>query len=912
MTDRTVRVVLQAVVDQYRTAMRSAAKDTEALGKETEKTSQRTASSAQAIGNIGMKVAVVGGAMLGAFGVAANAAATFEQKMSGVKAVSHATTGEMKKLSDAALKAGADTVFSASDAAEAEAELAKAGIAVKDILGGALTGALSLAAAGQLELADAATISAQAMNIFKLEGKDVGHIADVLAAGANKSAADVKQLGDALRQGGLVAAQTGLNLEETTGALAAFADSALVGSDAGTSLKTMLQRLTPQSAEAADLMKSLGITAYDAGGSFVGLEKLAGNLQTGLTGLTDEQKSSTLATIFGSDAVRAAAILYDQGAKGIHDYVEAVDDQGAAARMAATQMDNLVGDVEAFKGSLETAFIQGGNGSTGALRSITQAATSAVNAYGSLPAPVQQTAVALVGVTGAALAVSGAVMIGIGQLAKFKVAMTTAGVSAQRTAMMVRGVGLAMKGLGVGAAVLGLTIVLEQLNTAGAKKSALPRITEGLVDLAQQGHLTGEALKVFGDDFENLGKKVDVAGRGYWTSFTTGQKSIKNAKQDLDDLDKALAALQANGNADVAAAIFTKIKTAAAEQGVDITKLNGVFDDYNDALANSSTQSKLAGGATGGLTAEIDKQAEAAKEDADALRKQADALTALFDPIFAVQDALSKQAEAQDAVNKARKEHGKHSAEYKQAQQDALRATVDLDGALSTLEAGLKDGSVSLQTVNSRLDGYVRAGLLSAAQARAFKRELALVAGQTDTLTGKLGALNQLHPRPTVKLQNVDTALSNLRHLNHEMRLFDGTRANATARVTVLQNGDFKVVGGTLVAHAATGGYITGTGTGTSDSIPARLSNGEYVVNAEETAQHRQLLDLINSGRLTSMASLNAVLPSSRGTDGPSHVDSRKTVLNYNPTINNPVRETASQTQAMAQREAAFLAGVRG
>ena len=82
----------------------------------------------------------------------------------------------------------------------------------------------------------------------------------------------------ALAQAGLVASQTGLTLEETTGGLAAFASAGLLGSDAGTSLKTALQRLTPQSAEAAGLMDELGLRAYDAQGQFVGLSEYAGML----------------------------------------------------------------------------------------------------------------------------------------------------------------------------------------------------------------------------------------------------------------------------------------------------------------------------------------------------------------------------------------------------------------------------------------------------------------------------------------------------------------------------------------------------------------------------------------------------------------------------------------------------------
>lgn len=319
---------------------------------------------------------------IGGIGLAAVKTSTdFNAAMSGVGAVANASAEDLEKLRDSALKAGADTVFSASQAAEAQAELVKAGVSVSDTLGGALTGSLSLAAAGQLELADAATISAQAMNIFGLGGADVSHIADVLAAGANKSAADVKQLGDALRQGGLVASQLGIGLEDTIGTLSLFADNALIGSDAGTSFKTMLQRFNPASKEAAGEMAKLGLSLYDAEGNFVGLEEAAQRLQDAMSGLTQEQRNASMNQIFGADAIRAANLLYEAGAAGIREYTDAVDDQGAAQRMAAAQTDNLKGDIEAFSGAVETSLINLGDLSDSALREITQAGTGLVNVF---------------------------------------------------------------------------------------------------------------------------------------------------------------------------------------------------------------------------------------------------------------------------------------------------------------------------------------------------------------------------------------------------------------------------------------------------------------------------------------------------------------------------------------------------
>ena len=288
MAVRTVTVRLRADISNYTRNMRQASDNTSRLA------------------NAG---AAAGATMLAGFAVAAAAAARFDKALSNVRAVTGANAAEMGKLRAAALEAGKTTSFTATEAANAEAELARAGISTANIIGGALKGALALAASGQVDLTEAAVVSAQAMNTFGLAGKDVTHIADLLAAGANKSAADVHGLAMSMRMGGLLAHQTGLSIEDTVGTLAAFADHALIGSDAGTSLKVMLQRLVPQSKEASAAMDSIGFSAYDSQGQFVGLSEMAGRMKTSFSKLTPEARNSAMATIFGADAVRSATIL---------------------------------------------------------------------------------------------------------------------------------------------------------------------------------------------------------------------------------------------------------------------------------------------------------------------------------------------------------------------------------------------------------------------------------------------------------------------------------------------------------------------------------------------------------------------------------------------------------------------------
>lgn len=286
-----------------------------------------------------------------ALGVAAvRMAADFDAGMSTVQANTGASADEMSLLRQAAIDAGADTVYSATDAADAINELGKAGMSTSDILSGGLNGALDLAASDGMEVAEAAELMSSAMAQFNLTGADATRIADALAAGAGKAQGSARDLGYALQQSGMVANSFGISMEETVGTLTSFANAGMTGSDAGTSLKSMLIALANPTKKAQNLMDELGISAYDAQGNFIGLKALAGQLQTQMSGLTQAQRNQALATIFGSDAIRAANVLYNEGSDGIADWTKKVSDSGYAAQDDAwrRQLDQLISNSGAW------------------------------------------------------------------------------------------------------------------------------------------------------------------------------------------------------------------------------------------------------------------------------------------------------------------------------------------------------------------------------------------------------------------------------------------------------------------------------------------------------------------------------------------------------------------------------------
>lgn len=286
----------------------------------------------------------------------------FTAQLSQIKAVTGLDAEAMDAVKEKALELGADTQFSSTEAAQGMTELLKAGVSVKDVLGDASQAALELAAAGQLSLPEAAEIMSTAMNAFHMD--DATHAADVLVGAANASATGVQELKYSLSAVSAVAAGVGMSFDDTNTALAVFANNGLKGSDAGTSLKTMLMNLSPQTKQATEEMQRLGLLTdegtskfFDQEGHLRSLSDIAGLLQEHLSGLTDEEKMNALSTMFGSDAIRGGMIMLREGAKGVKDMNAAMKDI-TAHETAKVAMDNLRGSLLRLKSAWENLTIK--------------------------------------------------------------------------------------------------------------------------------------------------------------------------------------------------------------------------------------------------------------------------------------------------------------------------------------------------------------------------------------------------------------------------------------------------------------------------------------------------------------------------------------------------------------------------
>jgi len=606
MADRSISIALEAKVQGFVSGMRTAQQATTDFA---DRTASFARENEQHLDRTGKASMVMGGAILAGVAIAVKSFMEFDSAMSEVQASTHETAGNMELLREAAINAGADTAFSAKEAAKGIDELAKAGVSTKDILGGGLTGALSLAAAGSLGVGDAAEIAATALTQFKLSGDKVPHLADLLAAGAGKAQGSVEDMGMALKQAGLVAASTGLNIEETTGGLAAFASAGLIGSDAGTSFKSMLQRLTPQSLEAKNKMIELGISAYDAQGQFIGLAKFSENLKTSMKDLTPEARNAAMGVIFGSDAVRAANVLYEQGGKGISDWTDKVNDAGYAAVTASIKQDNLAGDLEKLGGSFDSVLIKGGSGVAESLRGLVQGAEDLVDAFGKIPAPILNAGIGIAGVSGGALLLGGAVMTALPKLMEFRSSMADLAEASPRAAA---GIGRVAKGAAIAAA------ALVALQVAGAV------FTDKNTKSAEE---FGQALLKVGKAADGAG--LDSAFQG-WDKLAFGETVA-----GVDSLSDAVKRLTTNdifqkGNDWLNKNLADPVNRLLGFSESDVTqvenRLKGLGDEMGNLVKNGGADT--AAKSFQALTKEFEKNGKGAKEAMDSLPGYKDALMA--------------------------------------------------------------------------------------------------------------------------------------------------------------------------------------------------------------------------------------------------------------------------------------------
>lgn len=313
-------------------------------------------------------------------GIAAvKAGSDFEVQMSRVKAISGATGTEFEKLKDQAIKLGADTSFSANQAAEGMENLAAAGFTTNEIVE-AMPGLLDMAAASGEDLANSSEIAASTLRGFGLEAEEAGHVADVLAENANRTNAAVSDTGEAMKYVAPLARAAGISFEETAAAIGIMANAGIKGSQAGITLRGAISRLSKPTDDMRDAMEELGISFYDSNGKMKSLSEQVGMLEGAFSGMTDEQKNNYLVTLYGQEALSGMLALINEGQGSLTDLTKSYENcDGSAKKAADTMRDNLKGAIDELGGSAESLGIVFYEEVSGSLKDTAESATESIN-----------------------------------------------------------------------------------------------------------------------------------------------------------------------------------------------------------------------------------------------------------------------------------------------------------------------------------------------------------------------------------------------------------------------------------------------------------------------------------------------------------------------------------------------------
>lgn len=317
-----------------------------------------------------------------------NAGMGFDKSMSQVAATMGTTVDKIQNLQEFAQEMGRTTAFSANQAAEALNYMALADYDAQEAMQ-ALPNVLNLAAAGSIDLARASDMVTDAQSALGLSFEDLDGFVDQLAKTASTTNTSVEQLGDAILTVGGTAKMMKGGTQELNQVLGLLADNGIKGSEGGTALRNMLLSLASPTDEAANTLQALGVSVFDAEGNMRSMQDVMSDLNTAMADMTSEERTQAISNIFNKRDLKSVEALLGTNADRWNEVSDAIANaQGAAQKMADTQLDNLAGDVTLFQSALEGLQIEIFHGIEPALRGFVSGAT---NALGEFTGFVQET-----------------------------------------------------------------------------------------------------------------------------------------------------------------------------------------------------------------------------------------------------------------------------------------------------------------------------------------------------------------------------------------------------------------------------------------------------------------------------------------------------------------------------------------
>lgn len=295
------------------------------------------------LGNLGI------GLGLGSFFTSmVNAGRSFEDAMARVRAVSNAAGSDFRKMREEAVKMGANTKYSATEAANALENLTRNGLSAADATA-ALSKNLEFAQANSIELAMGADILTNTMNEFGLKVSDLGKISNILSSTAAHSATNVELLGDALTNAAPLAQNCGIGIQETNAALGTLANVGIKGADAGTALRQFFLGLSHDTPQGSKALAKYGLVINQTTLQAEGLQKTLEKMSKSGIG----RDNNALSDVFGSRAFAGAASLINNYDKFVTMNKTLAQSSGETSRMFGQSTGVMENDIKSLQSAWE-------------------------------------------------------------------------------------------------------------------------------------------------------------------------------------------------------------------------------------------------------------------------------------------------------------------------------------------------------------------------------------------------------------------------------------------------------------------------------------------------------------------------------------------------------------------------------
>lgn len=684
---------------------------------------------------VGKKMMPVTAAITGLGAVAVKTAADFDSSMSQVAAVSGASGDDLERLRDKAREMGAQTQFSASEAADAMNYMAMAGWKTEDMLGG-VEGIMNLAAASGEDLAAVSDIVTDGLTAFGLSAQDSGRMADVMAAASSNANTNVSMLGESYKYCASTAGAMGYSLEDVTESLGLMANAGVKGSQAGNTLKNAMINLAKPTDAMAATMKQYNISITNSDGSMKSWNEVVANLRTSLGGLSEAEQTAAVATLFGKEATAGMLSVINAAPADIEKLNGAIlNSSGSAKEMAETMQDNLNGQLKKLQSQLSELAISIGEVLMPVIRSIVERLKGLVEKFNGL-SDGQKKVIVVVGLLVAAI---GPVILIIG---KFATAIGAIMTIAPTLTAVLGAVKIAFAAIGGPVTlIIGLitALVLGFIHAYNTSEEFRNKVNAAFASVknAVTGALSAAAAKV--KEFMNVGKNVIV---GLWNGINDKVAWLKGKVKGVVDKIKSW---------------FTGKDGFDTHSPSKWSEMIGgfVMEGLANGMMNDNTAAKAAQKATAKIKDVIADEIDAVNAEISRIQKEAE-------------DERAKEELAQYKENLAKKQAELKKAEPKNRKSilDEI-AKIEKDWNKKQLEAAKQAEQKKLQERLTALQEFKQK----------YESELAAIEQKESSLSDKLADYGELFSRvkdedsgkEIFKLNDLDESIKKIQQYNEQI-----------------------------------------------------------------------------------------------------------------------------------------------